>query len=66
MKQISPRIRKEVEALGQPWEIVKKKDHYFLKIGEAPLVCVANNSSRGEKSRLEKNCIARIRKMRNG
>jgi len=38
-------VRRAIAALDQPWEVVKKRDHYFLKIADKPLVCIGSNSS---------------------
>ena len=45
-KQIDRRVRREIAALTRPWELVKKGDHYFIKVEGSPLICVANNSSK--------------------
>ena len=45
-KQIDRRIRRTIQALDRPWELIKKRDHYFLRIEDGPLICVANNSSK--------------------
>jgi len=45
-KQIDKRVRREIAALTRPWRLVKKRDHYFIEIGDRPMICVANNSSK--------------------
>lgn len=45
-KQIDKEVRREIAALDRPWKLVKKRDHYFLQIEDAPMICVANNSSK--------------------
>lgn len=45
-KQIDKKVRQEIAALDQPYEVVKKRDHYFIQIGGRPLICVGNNSSK--------------------
>jgi hypothetical protein len=45
-RQIDRRVRREIAALDQPWELIKKKDHYFLQVEDQPLLCVASNSSK--------------------
>lgn len=45
-KQIDRRVRREIAALDRPWQVVKKRDHYFLQIEDQPMICVANNSSK--------------------
>ena len=44
--RVDKRVRRALKELKAPWEWVKKRDHYFVKIGDRPLICVANNSSR--------------------
>jgi len=38
-------VRRAIAALDQPWEVVKKRDHYFLHIGDRPRICIGSNSS---------------------
>lgn len=45
-KQIDKKVRRELAALTRPWRLVKKRDHYFVQIGDQPVICVANNSSK--------------------
>ena len=45
-KQIDRRIRRAIQALDRPWELTKKRDHYFLRIEGKSLICVASNSSK--------------------
>lgn len=45
-KQIDKRVRREIAALDRPWELVKKRNHYFIRIGDQPMICVADNSSK--------------------
>lgn len=44
--QIDRRVRRAIAALDRPWQIIKKRDHYFLQVEDAPLICVGNNSSK--------------------
>ena len=44
-RQVDKKVRRAIAALDQPWEVVKKRDHYFLKIADKPLVCIGSNSS---------------------
>lgn len=60
-KQIDRRVRREIAALDQPWELVKKKDHYFLQIEDQPLLCVASNSSKDSEWQVNKT-LNRLRK----
>ena len=59
--QIDRRVRKELKKLRKPWEVVKKRDHYFVKIGTGALICIANNSSRSTDYQTMKT-LDRIRK----
>lgn len=45
-KQIDRRIRRAIQALDRPWELVKKRDHHFLRIEGKPPICVASNGSK--------------------
>lgn len=60
-KQVDRRVRKELENLDRPWRVVKKKDHYFVQVGDSALICVANNSSKRDAWQAKKT-IDRIRK----
>ena len=62
-KQIDRRIRRAIQALDRPWELTKKRDHYFLRIEDGPLICVANNSSKRNDWQINKTLEA-IRKAR--
>ena len=45
-RQIDRRVRREIATLTRSWQIVKKRDHYFLQIEDQPMICVANNASK--------------------
>jgi hypothetical protein len=45
-KQIDKKVRQEIAALDQPYEVVKKRDHYFLHVPGRSPVCIGNNSSK--------------------
>lgn len=59
--QVDRRVRKELKKLRKPWEVVKKRDHYFVKIGEDALICIGANSSKPN-CRQTMRTIHRIRK----
>lgn len=59
--QVDRRVRQELKKLNKPWQVVKKKDHYFVKIGENSLVCIGDNSSKPGGRRTMKT-LHRIRK----
>ena len=61
-KQIDKRVRREIAALDQPWKLVKKRDHYFIQIGDRPMICVANNSSKHDDWQTNKT-LDRLRKI---
>jgi len=44
-RKIHPVLRDELKELPDTWEVVKKKDHYFLVHHGRRVACVANNSS---------------------
>ena len=44
-RQVDKKVRRAIAALDQPWEVVKKRDHYFLHIGDRPRICIGGNSS---------------------
>ena len=43
-RQVSRDVQRAIKALSIPWEVEKKRDHYFLIAGGERL-CIANNSS---------------------
>ena len=63
MRRFPKSIQRELDALPVPWEVVQKKDHYFLRIVGQPLMCVGGNGSHLKKT-TEKNCVVRIRRLR--
>ena len=44
-KQVHSILRDVIKELPDTWEVVKKKDHYFLYHKGKRVACVANNSS---------------------
>lgn len=62
-KQIDKRVRREIAALDRPWQLVKKRDHYFVRVEGCPMVCVASNSSKRNDWQVNKT-IEEIRKLR--
>jgi hypothetical protein len=44
-KQIHPLLAAEIKELPETWEVVKKRDHYFLLHEGKRVACVGNNSS---------------------
>ena len=61
-KQIDRKVRREIAALTRSWEIVKKRDHYFLKVEGSPLICVANNASKANDWQVNKT-LERLKKL---
>jgi hypothetical protein len=60
-RQVSKGVRKAIKSLRCNWEIVKKRDHYFL-LARGRRIVVANNSSPEKKNRfLESRTIQEIR-----
>lgn len=62
-RRFPPRVQRELDALPVPWELVRKKAHYFLKIEGMPLMCIGGNGARLKRT-TEDNCVARIRRLR--
>jgi hypothetical protein len=44
-RKIHPVLRDELKELPDTWEVVKKKDHYFLLHQGRRVACVAGNAS---------------------
>jgi hypothetical protein len=59
--QIPREVRKELKKLRKPWEMVKKKDHYFVKIGDDNLICIGNNGSKTKRYEVMRT-VNRLRK----
>jgi hypothetical protein len=60
--QVDRRIKKALKALDVPWQLVKKKDHYFVQIGDEPLICIADNASKNSERRVQRT-LHRIKKI---
>lgn len=45
-KHVDKRVRQALAHLDQPWTLIKKRDHYFVRVGNRPMMCIGNNSSR--------------------
>lgn len=59
---IEPEVKAVLREIPVPYEIVKKKDHYFIEIPGYPRVCVANNH-RHTKVRTIRLCVVELRKL---
>lgn len=59
---IEPEIRTVLKEISVPYEIVKKKDHYFLEIPGHRRLCIANNHPR-TKARTVRISVNEIRKL---
>lgn len=59
---IEPEIKVALKEIPVPYEIVKKKDHYFLEIPGYPRLCIANNHNR-TKARTVRISVIEIRKL---
>ena len=64
-KQVHPILRNELKELPDSWEVVKKKDHYFLIHKGKRVACVANNSSTQDDRQARKSLHTIRRYMRN-
>ena len=45
-KQIHPTLREAIKSLSDEWQVVKKRDHYFLHHNGRRVACVGNNASK--------------------
>ena len=45
-KQVHPLLRDAIKQLGADWEVVKKREHYFLHHNGRRVACIGNNSSK--------------------
>lgn len=64
-KQVHPLLRNAIKDLPNTWEVVKKKDHYFLIHHGRRVACVANNSSTQDDRQARKSLHTIQRYMRN-
>jgi len=55
-KQVHPLIRETIKQLDDGWEVVKKRDHYFLHHNGRRVVCIGNNSSKPNAIKQRKPC----------
>jgi hypothetical protein len=62
-KQIHPLLAAEIKELPETWEVVKKRDHYFLLHEGKRVACVGNNSS-SQDDRQAKKSLHTIRRYR--
>ena len=44
-RHIDKKLREVIKDLPETFEVVKKKDHYFLYDGTVRVCCIGNNSS---------------------
>lgn len=62
-KQVSKNVREAIKSLRSDWEIVKKRDHYFL-VANGRRVVIANNSSPEKRNGfLETKTIREVKKI---
>lgn len=54
-KQVHPMLRDKIKDLPDTWEVIKKRDHYFLLHEGKRVACVGNNSSGCDDKRLKRN-----------
>ena len=64
-KQVHPLLRSVIKDLPSTWEVVKKKDHYFLNHRGQRVACIANNSSTQSDRQVKKSLHTIQRYMRN-
>jgi hypothetical protein len=63
-KQIHPTLRNVIKELPTEWEVVKKRDHYFLTHNGHRVACVANNASTQDERQAKKSLHTIQRYMR--
>jgi hypothetical protein len=59
---IEPEVKTALKEIPVPYEIVKKKDHYFIEVPGYPRLCIANNHNR-TKARTIRMCVVEIKKL---
>ena len=60
-KQIDREVRRAIAALKTPWELVKKRDHYILRVNGRQIVVGGNSST--EKTYLVKRTLQELRRI---
>jgi len=60
-KQIDKRVRRAIVALNKPWELVKKRDHYILRINGRQIVVGGNSST--DKGYLVRRTLEELRRI---
>lgn len=60
MRHLDKRILRVLKGMSKPWELVKKRDHYFVLVG-GRRICVGSNSSKPS-DKLTAKTIAELRK----
>jgi len=45
-KHVDRRVRQAIADLDRPYSVVKKRDHYFVQVGDHPALCIGSNSSK--------------------
>lgn len=60
-RQVDRRVRDEILSLPVAWRVVKKRDHYFLYVGDERVCCIANNSSKANEF-LVKRTVEKLRR----
>ena len=61
-RQINKEVRRAIVALKTPWELVKKRDHYILRINGRQIVVGGNSST--DKGYLVKRTLEEIKRSR--
>lgn len=62
-KQVSKGVREAIKSLRSDWEIVKKRDHYFLMANGRRIVIASNSSPEKKKGFLETRTIREVKKI---
>lgn len=61
-RQVDKKVRQEITNLNRPWQVIKKRDHYFLHAEGKPPICLASNASK-QNEWLVRRSIEKIRKL---
>jgi len=60
--RIDPIIKRVLDEIPVPYEIIKSKDHYFIKVGDHPRVIIAGNHGRSKHGEIS-GTVSAIRKL---
>lgn len=64
-RQVHPMLREAIKALPSDWQVVKKRDHYFLHHNGRRVACIGSNSSKVSDHKAKKSLHTLQRYMEN-